>query len=123
MEHGPIYDVDSATLKKFRARTKDGLKSIDFEEIREYAEAVEKAVLAKQRAQLRRAAVPERRPPCASGTWHTTGEAIEEAIRAQHRADLLAYPAKVRRERHPTEWQHLYDKAMAEKRARQSEAA
>jgi hypothetical protein len=112
---GPTYDVNSATLAKFR-RKPFGSR----EERRAYGEAVEKAVLAKQRASLYREATPDYRAPCASGTWHTTGEAIHAAVLQQQRAALLAYPAKVRRERTPAEWWRMYEAAMAEKRRAQA---
>jgi hypothetical protein len=116
---GPTYNIDSAALKKFRRVDSLGGTLEQFRKA--YGEAVEKAVLAAQRSQLRRAAVPERRPNCASGTWHTTGAAIDKAIRQQHRAALLACPGQIRRARPADEWRKLYDAAMAEKRARQPE--
>jgi hypothetical protein len=112
---GPTYDVNSVTLAKYRRKPFGELKR---EERRAYGEAVEKAVLAKQRALLYREATPDYRAPYASGTWHTTGEAIHAAVFQQQRAALLAYPAKVRRERTPAEWWRMYEAAMAEKRAR-----
>jgi hypothetical protein len=114
----PIYDIDSPALKKHRAKARDGLSTLSRAAILAYAAAVEKAVLAKQRSQLRQGLEPaEPRPNCASGTCHTTGEAIHAAIREQQRNALLAYPAKVRRARTDVEWRDLYEKAMAEKRA------
>jgi hypothetical protein len=114
---GPTYDVNSVTLAKFRRKP---FGELTREERRAYGEAVEKAVLAKQR---RREATPDYRAPCASGTWHTTGEAIHAAVLQQQRAALLAYPAKVRRERTPAEWWRMYEAAMAEKRQAMEAAA
>jgi hypothetical protein len=87
-----------------------------------YGAAVEAAVLAKQRSAGMRATPPMPAATCASGTWHTTGEAIHKAVQAQQRAALAAYPAKVRRERlprwnpetgeHEHKWLELYKAAM-----------
>jgi hypothetical protein len=93
---GPTYDVNSVALAKFRRKP---FGELTRDERRAYGEAVEKAVLVKQRALLYREATPDYRSPCASGTWHTTGEAIHAAILQQQRAALVAYPAKVCRER------------------------
>jgi hypothetical protein len=113
----PIYDIDGAMLKKYRAKARDGLALLSRQEILVYAAAVEKAVLAKQRSQLRQGLEPaEPRPNCASGTTHTTGKAISAAIPEQQRNALLAYPSKVRRARTDVEWRQLYDKAMQEKK-------
>jgi hypothetical protein len=117
-QFGPAYTIGSAALQKYRKAARDGLASLSPDQRRAYAEAIEKAILSAQRSQLRSAAVPERRPTCASGTWHTTGNAINKAVREQHRAALAACPAKVRRERSPQEWRTLYNAAMAEKHAR-----
>jgi hypothetical protein len=114
----PIYNIDSAALKKHRAKARNGLGDLSRQEILAYAAAVEKAVLAKQRSQLRQSLEPtESRPNCASGTCYTTGAEISAAIREQQRNALLAYPAKVRRARTDVEWAAMYEKAMAEKRA------
>lgn len=51
------------------------------------------------------------------GTWHTDGESIAAAIRAQHNAALLRCAASERKKRTPLKWQMMYDAAMAEKRA------
>ena len=117
IEHGPVYNIDSATLSKFRFAARDGLKSIPWEDRQAYAEAVERAVLAKQRSQLKGYAEPNSQPRCASRTWHTTGESIGKAIQAQHTAATQAYPSRQRRARTPKQWQVMYDEAMALKRA------
>jgi hypothetical protein len=116
IDHGPEYDIDSATLKKFRHRAHKGLSKLSRDDRRQYAAAIEAAVLAAQRAALRRAGVPEKRPNCASGTWHSTGDAIHKAVRQQHRAALLACPSQERRARSPEKWREMYDAAMVEKR-------
>jgi hypothetical protein len=67
-----------------------------------------------------------KRPPppnCASRTELNDGAKIHAAMKAQQRADLLAYPGKGRRKRTAREWREEYEKAMAEKRAAQSKEA
>ena len=59
---------------------------------------------------------PQKDCPCASGTWHTTGEAIHAAVREQHRAALLSAPGEIRRKRKPQTWRKMYEAAMSEKR-------
>lgn len=122
-QFGPAYDLNGATLQRFRSRARRGLSKLSREDRRAYGEAVERAVLAAQRSQLKTYSEPERRPSCASRTWHTTGEEIDAAIRAQHRAALAACPSQIRRARSPDEWQRLYDEAMQAKRDRRSAIA
>jgi hypothetical protein len=109
---GPEYDIDSAALKKYRRMSKDGLHQLTWEERRAYGEAVEKAVLAKQRSFLKSHTEPECKPLCASGTYHSEGEDIHKAMQAKHRAALAAAPARERRSRTPAQWQAMYDEAM-----------
>ena len=120
-DEGPEYNIDGAALKKFRFRARKGLATVSKTERREYGAAVEAAVLAAQRAALRRAGVSLPTPRCASGTTHNTGAAIDKAIRDQQRAALLAFPSQVRRARSPHEWRSKYDEAIAAKRKRESE--
>jgi hypothetical protein len=120
-DEGPEYDIDSATLKKFRRLASKGLAKLSRNDRQQYAEAVTAAVLSAQRASLRREGNPAPRPNCASGTTHNTGEAIHKALRAQHRAALLACPSQERRARSPSKWQEMYDAAMAEKRKREAQ--
>lgn len=117
-EIGPVYDIDSAALRKCRRKP---LKAMSRAERDAYASAIETAVLAAQRASLRRAGNPLPSPNCASGTAHNTGEAIHKAVRAQHRAALLACPSQERRARTPEKWREMYDAAMAEMRGRGAE--
>jgi hypothetical protein len=121
-EFGPAYDIDSATLKKHRRAARGGLAGMSRGEIVEYANAVEAAVLAKQKSQLRRHGEVMPAPHCASGTWHTTGAAIHKAMQQKQRAALLACPAQIRRERTPKQWADMYAEAMADKRKREAES-
>lgn len=115
----PEYNIDSAALRKWRSRSRQaGIKALTRDEIVAYADAVEKAVLAKQRSFLRGHSKPERRVNCASGTNYTTGEAIHEAVRAQLAAKLNACPSVIRRKRTDWQWRSLYDDAMKRKRER-----
>lgn len=50
-----------------------------------YGLAVLESILSMQRAELNRMLTPSRRCPCASGTWHQTGEAILKAVNQQNR--------------------------------------
>ena len=111
---GPEYDLESAALKKFRTKARKGLSHLSADDRRAYGAAVETATLARQRAFLRSHGEAEPRPHCASGTWHTTGEAISAAVRSQHRAALAACPAQERRARTPQEWAAMYEAAMKE---------
>lgn len=108
---GPVYNLESASLKKFR---RAGVIS------KAYGEAVEQAVLASQRAALNRAAPSLSRPNCASRTYHNNGADIDKAVKAQQRAALAACPSQVRRARSAAVWQAMYDAAMAEKREREA---
>jgi hypothetical protein len=120
-KHGPVYRIESPALRKFRstARAAGGLMNLERFYRVQYAEAVEAAVLAAQRAQLKRAvSVPK--PMCASGTWHNDAESIEKAIIARHRAALAAWPSIERRKRSDGQWQSMYDAAMRAKRLRET---
>jgi len=119
-QHGPVYNVQSAALAKFRFAARDGLATLSSEERRAYGAAVEQAILAKQRSECRAASVPEQRPNCASGTWETTGEGIHRAMKAKHRAKLAACPDQERRARKPHVWKEMYEEAMEQKRAMQT---
>jgi hypothetical protein len=110
-QFGPAYDVESATLKKFRSRGGDR---------KAYGEAVLAAVRSAQRSALNRATPSMPRPNCASGTTHQTGRAILKAVAARHAAALEACPSQERRARKPEQWRRMYDEAMAEKRARET---
>jgi hypothetical protein len=119
MSGGADYPRDlGATVAKFRWLAARGLKALTYEQRQAYGTAVEKAILAKQRAECRAHDAEMPKPRCASGTWHTTGAAIEEAVRAKQRAALAACPGKVRRARTPGVWASMYAEAMAEKRER-----
>lgn len=83
----------------------------------EHGAAVEIAIRALQRSELRRAA-PSISPSCASGTWYSDGADIHRAIRAQQAAALARAPGSARRARTPEEWQKLYDEAMKAKRGK-----
>jgi hypothetical protein len=116
--------VGSAQLTKFRgvANAAGGVMQLERFYRVQYAEAVEQAVLASQRASLapKRAAVFTAN--CASGTFHNDGEAIGKAVVARHRAALTAYPAQERRARTPNQWSEMYAEAMYEKRRREAKA-
>lgn len=118
-DFGPEYNIDSAALKKFRHRARKGLATLSRDDRAAYAAAIEAAVISAQRLALKRAAPSIPRPNCASGTTHNTGEAIHNAVRAQHRAALAACPSQERRARSPAQWQEMYEVAMAEKRQRE----
>lgn len=121
MRETPIYNINSTTLTKHRraANSAGSVMSLSRAERIAYANAVEKTVLASQRSQLRGAGEPEARCPCPSGTWHSDGDRIAEAIRAQHRARLQRLADKDRRHT-PEQWAEMYAKAMREKHAAQT---
>jgi hypothetical protein len=109
------YDINSAALSKYRWQARTGLAALSREERRVYGEAVERAVLARQRSELQAACANPGTPKarCASGTYHNDGADIHEAIRQRQRNALLAAPAKIRRARTDDEWRRMYQKAMA----------
>lgn len=115
---GPEYNVEGVSLRKWRTKARKGLKALTRAEVVEYGDAVEKAILAKQRSEFYRRVSNVAVNPhinCASGTNHNSGEAIHEAIKAQHLAGLYSYPAQARRKRTPAQWEQLYVDAMAAK--------
>lgn len=115
---GPDYPSLGAAVAKWRWRAREGLQSLPREERQAYGEAVERAILALQRAEANRGLPPVTpKVHCASGTPHNTGEAIHNAIREQQARALAAYPSYVRRKRTPVEWRDMYEAAMVEKRA------
>src|SRR4051794_2538335 len=104
------YNLTSQALSKFRWLARDGLSELAQAERRAYGDAVERAILAKQRVELQGSIGPMRpRVRCASGTDHNDGAAIHEAIRQQQRNALAAWPGKVRRSRTDVEWQQMYE--------------
>ncbi len=114
-EDGPLYPSLGAKVAKFRK-----LKKLTIEQRREYAQVIEETIRELQRQELQRE-LPSFRPHCASGTWHTTGQEIHDAIRQQQRNALLRCPDKIRRARTDVEWTNLYEEAMIEKKRRQEE--
>lgn len=121
LELGPRYPVSlGAEVGRFRARAKRGLSALTPEERQAYGAAVERGILALQRTEAQ-AGLPPVTPrcQCASGTFHTTGEAIHKAVREQQARALAAYPGLVRRRRTDAQWREMYCEAMAEKRARE----
>jgi hypothetical protein len=123
-KQGPEYKIGSAQLVKYRSAAKyaGGVMKLDRAARVQYANEVERAVLAAQRAQLKSHGEPQCRPMCASGTWHSDGDKIGAAIVARHRAALLACPAMERRSRTPNQWLEMYDAAMLDKREREKQA-
>lgn len=118
---GPQYPALGAGVQKWRrsAAAAGGVMKMDPWARAAYGQAVEDAIKALQRSEIRRE-TPEHRPNCASGTIHNTGEAIHEAVRAKQRAALAAAPGKERRARKPETWKSMYREAMAERRAREA---
>lgn len=112
---GPAYNVTSPALAKHRAKAREGLSAMSYEERRAYGEAVEAAVLAAQRRQLRTAGEPEHRPNCASRSWANAPGEVGEAVRQQQRRALLACGEQIRRARTDVEWASMYEEAMQAK--------
>jgi hypothetical protein len=106
----PAYPELGATVAKFRRIARPTQ-----DERLAHGEAVHRAMLAKQRAELQRE-LPSFKPRCASGTWHTEGGKIHAAVQQQQRARLQASVAAVRKHRTPAQWQAMYDDAMKAKR-------
>lgn len=116
-DSGPSYDVTSVALARYRWWAREGLATLTKDERRVYGEAVERAILAKQRsellASLGKPANPK--PRCASGTLFPNGADIHEATKQQQRNALRAAPSQIRRKRTDAEWRQLYEQAMAAK--------
>jgi hypothetical protein len=120
---GPAYYQLGSGVAKFRKIPRDRLT--DAQRVA-YSTALVEAVRSKQRQALQRE-LPTIAPSCASRTWHnghidTSGRVVPSdkigpAIRAQQRAELAAYPDKVRRERTPEKWEALYKAAMGDRYA------
>jgi LmbE family N-acetylglucosaminyl deacetylase len=106
-EFGPIYNVESAALKKFRRNGGDH---------KAYGEAVMQAVRAAQRIELNRATKSMPNASSASRTWLSDGLEICKAVANQQQASLAACASKQRRDRTPEQWKKMYAEAMAEKR-------
>jgi hypothetical protein len=113
-QFGPTYNIESAKLKTFRAKARRGAPYDPA-----YAEAVQRAVLARQRTEAG-IGLPVVTPKCrcASGTAHNDGAAIHKAVRAQQAAALAACPGQERRARTPEQWRSKYAAAMADKAKR-----
>ena len=118
--HNPRYDIGSAQLTKFRKLARHGLNTLSRAEIENYADAVEQAVLASQRAAVMGTREVVFKAGCASGTFHNNGADVIKAVLHQQRAALAACPSQERRARTPNQWQAMYDEAMAQKRHRQN---
>jgi hypothetical protein len=114
-EHGPTYNVASPSLAKHRAKARDGLAAMSYEERRAYGEAVERAVLAMQRREAMRACEPEPRPNCASRSWANAPGEVGAAVRQQQHRALMACAEQIRRARTDVEWQQMYEEAMQAK--------
>jgi hypothetical protein len=116
---GPDYPDLGAAVTKYRRKAKQSVFDLSDAERAAYAKAIETAIRAKQRAATQRT-LPSHNVKCASGTNHSCGLKISEAVRAQHRSALQSYVAKVRRERTECEWREMYDRAMAQKNKREA---
>lgn len=114
---GPEYPQLGATVAKFRKKAPHSIFDLSKAERNNWAAAIEKEILAKQRQALQRE-LPTHNVDCASGTNHSCGLKISAAVRAQHRAALLAWPAQERAKRSDAAWKSLYEQAMKLKRAR-----
>lgn len=107
---GPVYPDLGAGVAKYRRKANyvGSLREMLPGDRRAYGEAVEKAILAKQRAELQsfctRAVAPSRAEP------------IGKARLAWLNGQLLAYPAKERAKRTEQELRAMYAHAMHEKR-------
>jgi len=118
-DHNPLYPRTlGPTVAKFRTLTRDGLRTLTWDDRQAYGAAVEKAILALQRSGARVGLNPlNPRCRCASGTWHSEGGDIHEAVRKTQHNALLACPGAIRRKRTPNEWATMYENAMDEKAA------
>lgn len=82
----PDYPKLGPSVAKYRR--KGPIVAMDAETRRDYGEAVLRAIRGLNKGHSQRKATPLGAPHCASGTAHTTGEAILKAIKSSHRAAL-----------------------------------
>ena len=104
---GPIYPDLGSGVAKFRKR--GPVAKMPKAMRREYGEAVEKAIRAKQRAQLR--------SWCGKDQANVHEDVVGEARLQRMRAALQASVGKERREREADVWKSMYEEAMKQKRA------
>jgi len=122
-KYGPVYDIDSAALRHYRHLARNGLKNLTEAERHAYAEAIESAVKAAQRASLHRGGYRDTPCNCVSGTPYNDGAKIHEALRQRTRREAQAASDKQRRDRTPEQWKEMYEAAMKEKREREAAQA
>ena len=119
---GPLYpDLGAGVAKYRRMAGKGGVAKMPPAMRYAYGEAVEKAILAKQRSELQRE-LPTHAPRCPSGCASPDGDVIHRHMQNKQRAALLACPAMERRARTPQQWAEMYEEAMADKRKREADA-
>jgi len=103
MSDGPVYDVGSAPLTRYRRLARDGIMSLPREHRVAYADAVEAAIHASNNAWWKRG--PTDHPKPYSGAQRL----------AQLRTALSNCPSQIRRARTPQQWREMYEAAMKEK--------
>ena len=111
--YGPIYP-ELPSVAKYRR-----IAEPTMEDKRAHGEAVHKAILALQRSELMRV-IASTGCPCVSGTFKADGDAILAHVKAFHKRAFAAAVEKDRRERKDEEIIEAYERAMAEKRKRQT---
>jgi hypothetical protein len=112
---GPEYpNLASNDVKLFRAQGRLGLDNLSPMGRRGYGNAVLSAIRSLQAQGLKRAAPPEGKPNCASGTFHQTGADILKAVATSNRSKCLRQGPFDQREA-----DRKYAAAMAAKRAAQ----
>lgn len=116
-KYGPLYPDLGAGLAKHRRAARKGLSKMTPGDRHAYGEAVEQAVLARQRSELQRE-LPTHNVHCASGCSSPDGAVIHRHLQNKQRAALLACPSQERRARTDDKWREMYEEAMAEKRER-----
>lgn len=116
---GPLYpNLPSVTKWRKSARAAGGAMQMDRALRQGYGAAVHEAIRTLQAQELRRELVAPS-ANCASGTFHSDGRKIHQAVRGQQAGELARCASAIRKRREPEEWRAMYAEAMKEKRERE----
>ena len=113
---GPVYP-DLPSSKKWRKK-----ETLTYSERALYGQQVREDIRKLNDRALLRALEPNRACPCASGSWESDGKKIAAHVRRKIQAEFEAAVKAERARRTDAAIKKAYEEAMAEKRARATEA-
>jgi len=115
--YNPEYPRElGATVAKFRKLCNGSIYSLTREQRVEYAQAIERGIKAKQKAEFFAAFTPKTPAVnCASGTPYPDGESIHKALVERYRARIHSDPERIRKRRTLWDLREQYMQAMIEK--------